>query len=220
MNLFSKMATTIVLSVLTTHSAIAYHNISPYTWCAGNPIKFVDQDGKEIRINLGSGEYLIYQDSELLTSDKKQYCGIDQYALNVQLDMNLLENDELLKQRIEDLEKSGNIHYIENTDGFNENQVENVEKERVHKPTGSTTRFNYANDETVNGDKFTPAVGLAHELLGHAWDADRGQTRFGETDGVPNCEIDAVTIENLARKLTGDPPRSTYGGKTINFNKK
>lgn len=29
----------------------AYHNISPYTWCGGNPIKFVDPDGTDIKIN-------------------------------------------------------------------------------------------------------------------------------------------------------------------------
>jgi len=50
MNLFSRIVITLVLAVLSSHYAMAYHNISPYAWCGGNPVKFVDTDGKELRI--------------------------------------------------------------------------------------------------------------------------------------------------------------------------
>ena len=47
MNLFSRIVITLVLAVLSSHYAMAYHNISPYAWCGGNPIKFVDPNGRQ-----------------------------------------------------------------------------------------------------------------------------------------------------------------------------
>lgn len=40
--------------VLSSHYAIAYYNISPYTWCGGNPVKFVDPNGSEYGDTLAS----------------------------------------------------------------------------------------------------------------------------------------------------------------------
>jgi len=48
MKCFLRIVITMVLATLSSHYALAYHNISPYAWCGGNPVKFVDENGCEI----------------------------------------------------------------------------------------------------------------------------------------------------------------------------
>lgn len=50
MNLFSRIVITLVLAVLSSHYAVAYHNISPYAWCAGNPVRYIDEKGDSLAV--------------------------------------------------------------------------------------------------------------------------------------------------------------------------
>jgi len=60
------------------------------------------------------------------------------------------------------------------------------------------------------------AVHLAHELLGHSYDLDTGTQRKGESKrGIKLFEVDAVNIENEARKTFRFDKRTEYGKKKI-----
>jgi hypothetical protein len=64
--------------------------------------------------------------------------------------------------------------------------------------------------------KRDPKVGLGHELLSHGYDSDQGKTDYSNTaNGIPMYEVNAVKIENKVRAKTGDPKKTTYGGKPI-----
>jgi len=74
--------------------------------------------------------------------------------------------------------------------------------------------FDPNDDTTVRGDNRNPRVGLAHELS-HAWDFDKENIDWETVNGISKDEIRAVNMENRVREKTGDPKRSSYGGKEI-----
>ncbi len=93
---------------------------------------------------------------------------------------------------------------------------EDREKYNNNEPTGSTTRYDPDNRFNVRKDERTPRVGLAHEFASHAWDADQGTKKHGQTEnGIDLNEVDGVNIENRTRAKTGDPKKTTYGGIKI-----
>ena len=129
------------------------------------------------------------------------------------------EGNSEIKERINTLDGSKNIHTIQMTndpeDG-NSNIPESQYNDINGMPTGSTTKYNPDKGENVSGDKRAPRVGLAHELLGHGWDSDQGKTDYSKTDnGIPMYEVNAVNQENRARAAAGNPKRTTYGDKPI-----
>ena len=86
------------------------------------------------------------------------------------------------------------------------------------KPVGTTTQYDPDNPYTTGGDKRDPKAGLAHELLGHAYDVDQGKSLSNKItikNGIPLSEVSAVNIENRARAALGEPQRTTYGSKQI-----
>lgn len=98
---------------------------------------------------------------------------------------------------------------------FNQNKA-NYNDLKNKKSTGSTTTYDPYNEKNKGGDTRTPRAGLAHELLGHGWDADQGKTDYNLTsNGIPMFEVNAIKIENIVRSVTGDPKRTTTGQKSI-----
>ncbi len=57
-----------------------YPNISPYAYCAWNPIKLVDPDGEEIWIVGDDGNTYQYKDGKIYTQDGKLYEGNDDFT--------------------------------------------------------------------------------------------------------------------------------------------
>jgi RHS repeat-associated protein len=205
-----------------------YHGWSSYSSCLNNPLVFVDPDGREVWISFEvtskdgstSTEKVQYKNGKLYGTDGKEYTGGNEYANKVLNDLNQLSKyDQDLADRLNTLAGSKQIHTIGMpVDPAAGNSSEPLSEDDVttNKPTGSTVEYDPNNDETIRGEKRTPLVGLAHELLSHSWDFDQGKERQGETkNGIPLREVDAVNVENRARATTGDPKKTTYGGVPI-----
>jgi RHS repeat-associated protein len=201
-----------------------YPNISPYVFVDNMPIGSKDPNGKEIWIAITTQEndgrteiqYLYYSNNKLYTPDGEEYFGNDDFANKVLSDLNTLKTDnEIIKTRIDKLEISEEKHVIMNpNDGdFNRNG-HSEEDAKNHIRTGSIIYYNPDGIFTINGESRNPRCGFAHEIS-HSWDADQGIKDFGEINGIPMYEINAVKFENLVREITGDNKRTKYGGIEI-----
>jgi RHS repeat-associated protein len=163
-----------------------YPDLSPYSYAAQNPLRKSDESGDTIKINTQNApEGFEKRTQEYLNQLKK--------------------DDPNLKKMVEALEKSPEIHEISYREGealsFSQNDI----KEKNNQPTGSFIIFDpysYSRSD------------IAHELS-HAYDTDQGKTSkesIKSIQGVliPKREVDAVNVENLARKATGQERRNTY----------
>ena len=75
-----------------------YPSISPYAYCAWNPVKLVDLDGREIWIKGSNGNKYQYKEGKLYNKDGSVYKGDDEFATRVQKDLNTLKEKGLENQ--------------------------------------------------------------------------------------------------------------------------
>jgi len=205
-----------------------YPFLSPYVYVANNPVLNVDNNGGKIWISFEVKNWfgrtkiqaVEYSETRLYgIADGNEYTGKNNYVIKVRNDLIQLstDNTELCK-RINDLDKSDKIHIIRMTDypgQGNSHTADILEDRNKGVRTGSLVKYDPDNKTTVRGTRRTPRVGLAHELLGHSYDSDRGTTRMGKVGGIKLREVDAVKAENLSREATDDPLRKQYAGKDI-----
>ena len=201
--------------------------VSPYVYCGDNPVNAIDPDGKEIRIawNLRKGKniiqrYFVYKGGKLYYANGQLYTGKIEYVRKVQDSLNKLTKDDFqLAYRVKELENSKEIHTIAIGDSKingNSNIPLSSYKDKNHLPTGSNTSYDPDAYHAINGIKRSPEVGLAHELLGHAYNTDKGTTDYSVTPtGVARYEVQAVNIENVARAANKEPKRTKYGEAKI-----
>ena len=149
-----------------------YPSISPYNYCAWNPVKLVDPNGMEIWIKGSDGNSYQYNGGKLYNKDGSEYEGSDEFALRVMNDLNTLKSNGMENQ-ISSLEKSNNKHRIETSlDGHNQTRPESDDK--ASNGVGCKTTIGYNPDRlSEDGWKRPAVVGLAHEFQ-HAYDMDQG----------------------------------------------
>ncbi len=178
-----------------------YGALSPYGYCANNPIKFSDLDGRKIVVGSPIGRFLAF-------------LGVDNYESKVQRDIAQLKKDDPdVAKMIERLEKSEYVIEIGQVDlNINESGGNyTLPKHRnLEIKQGSTIGYNPENTTTNQGNTREPRVGLAHEL-GHADDLAQGKGvnfdskeakngNLKEQQKGINNERNAIEMENKVRE--------------------
>ena len=192
-------------SIFTTRDPLCeeYYDISPYVYCANNPMRYVDPDGRKIVVGSFWGRVAAF-------------FGADNFESQVQTQIEQLkETDEDVKNMIEDMEDSELEVKIVPTNNRKETSKNATEKNypNAEVKQGSTIYYDVNSKSNHLGPR-PPIIGLAHEL-GHADDYINGrgvnwnkkETTKEKKDAKQQAENHAIEIENKVRKAMGEPLR-------------
>ena len=196
-----------------------YYSISPYAYCANNPVNLVDPDGARIWIWAnGTQEYILYSQRELFNKDGTEYSGEDKFVLLIQATLNNLYdlNDEYISEVLDNLEESDMNHGI----AFDEKYTDSVEaygfygKDKANRgePVGTWIKLSFKR-RNADGVDLVPATILSHEIK-HSYDFDSGKMKGlvpWRGEGINPAEISAVNFENRVRVRLRLPIRKRYG---------
>jgi RHS repeat-associated protein len=195
-----------------------YPFMSPYAYCANNPVIYIDPDGRRIIISYQDEKQkntqIVYYHKGRLYTDLKyrnEYAGNNTFFDDVLSDLNnIASKGGELKNRLNTLVGSENTHTItvgkENQNGVPKEAIEEGAK------TGSTTYY-HRDPNKVSQSRSS----LVHELLGHGYSADQGCMKEGVNTildaGNGNStyldQIWAIDIQNVYNKSVGLPLRTT-----------
>ena len=201
-----------------------YYSVSPYVYCAGNPVNLVDEGGRKIRIfSAEENQYIVYSNGVLYYQDGHEYDGTDGLVWLIANTLNKLIdlNDEYITGVINTLDKSKREHTF---------VVGNKYKDQV-RPVGEmgkslanigvkigTWIFLSFNKESFDGVIPTYETTVGHEIS-HAYDYDQGLQKDNVPSPYPSwrnpTEIRAVNFENRIRYRMDKPLRYKYGGVKI-----
>lgn len=157
-----------------------YYPISPYSFCANNPIKFVDSDGRKVYYAPGVSQKF-----------KDKFAATIKYM-----------NSRGSAGDIASLEKSDKVYYIGDKDSAGKSNKFVVD--------GTQTTIYWDPDtayQTTEGIWISPATVLAHEV-GHAIEYDKQPNEFmqnvkkedGDYDNVEERRNITTTEQKAARK--------------------
>ena len=202
-----------------------YPGLSPYAYCAWNPVKLVDPDGRDIWIVGDDGNSYQYKKGKLYDKEGNVYSGNDVFALNVCRDLSVLKKKGL-RREISRMERSKKQITIEKSNNNSQCSLDEIGESKRFIGSGSLIGYN-PNKWNSNDGKRLPIYGLAHEL-GHAYDAMLGKIDNSEVSVVKfidaiNCklgkipynEISAVMFENIVRPK--NDKRTTYDGYDLSY---
>ena len=172
-----------------------YPSISPYAYCAWNPIRLVDPYGAEIWVIGSDGNKYHYKEGKLYNKDGSAYEGDDVFANRVMNDLNTLK-EKGMREQVESLEGSPKEHTIISTKQRNETKPYNNDDIANGKGCNTTIRYN-PNLEKDEGWERPPLVGLAHEIQ-HAFEMDAGEYNTTKVQCKKTVFTpDAVVVNNI-----------------------
>ena len=210
-----------------------YYSISPYAWCANNPINAVDLRGDSITYIHNNIGYE-YNNGAFWTAQGMKYTpetGTTMEKVLNAYNKILDSGDKELIKQLRTLEKSEKMHIIR--EGSTGSSSVRVTENRSHteddkmisegKPVKTRTVFDFSdyrkeNWEKSNGVKFSEFGTVVHEMQ-HQYDYDQGnmKDRLLPSSAKSPQEIRAVRSENKARNMEHLPLRTKYGGVAIKF---
>jgi len=203
-----------------------YPSMSPYNYCANNPMILVDPNGEEIWITGEDGGSTLY-------TPGMEYSGDDEYTRNTVCSLNKLSDGTSgnATSMVTELSGSENKFYIESgeTNTFDPGESAYAMKDPcstendaylANAGSGGTISWNSKGtlQMTSEGMQIDPTMDLAHELA-HGLDANQGLLIDGGTTTTDNVitaiglsEYRACYQANLIRSEMGKPFQTRYGG--------
>ena len=179
-----------------------YPSMSPYTYCANNPIKMVDPNGEEIVIEWKGSQYQ-YMDGNLILVEGTELSEkeMKKFVNKVTASLNKINQSEVGKRMIGDLQNSTSTYVIKanSKSSFDE-------KEKIISWCANGILLPVAG--TPMG-KANGTFDLAHELS-HAYDDNNNWTDRTEIEGLDKNEWVACYRENLIRAELNESYRTYY----------
>ena len=124
-----------------------YPGISPYAYCAWNPVKLVDPDGREIWIAGEKGTFYQYKKGKLYTHDGKLYEGNDSFANKVKCVLNDIQSINAGRVVIAELEESTKRYVYTNESPSNKKSSACfVDESRKFKMGPNSTNIDFAHE--------------------------------------------------------------------------
>lgn len=204
-----------------------YPSISPYAYCAWNPVKLVDPDGKEIWINNGDGKlkYTAGMSSEGLKGFAKKtvdalnniyYKGSDE---GVDLINTLCSSKNTFTIKEQEIGKVSEFIESNTADAYarcNQTFIDHWQDffKHGHKfGSGGDVMWNTEGYMifTEKGMRNDPTYQLLHELC-HAYDANFGMLDDRLFNGLEIKEWSACMKANCIGSYMGLPQQTIYGG--------
>ena len=201
-----------------------YYGHSPYLFCAANPMRYVDPEGKKLRIIIGekeSRQQLKYENERLYYMNGKEYGGSDSFALNVLSSLNTLKGmgNADIQRVLSTLESSEQKHYIEYYPYSDKDDHVAPVSEFGYSlansgvPVDTHIYLKLTGEPIEKNLPVTRESTLGHELK-HAYDFDRGKYKglfpWKSNTEIDPKEISAVVFENKIRTIQGLPMRTSY----------
>jgi RHS repeat-associated protein len=209
-----------------------YPSVSPYMYCAGNPIMFIDPDGRTIVITGEDGASTKYIPG-------MEYNGNDKFTANAITSLNELyggKSDQgfLVVNELHKSKNEFNIESAKSENNFTPSDVKRAYagqikddpnlsklfssnnsgvKDILYGGSGGTIRWDMNGTGVVSekGLESNPTANLSHELS-HAFDANFGQMNDRVENGMPRSEWQACYRANVIRNELGMQYQRIYGG--------
>ena len=185
--------------------AAKYPSLSPYVYCADNPVKLVDPNGEEIVIEWKGSQYRYEKDGTLthIGGNELDERQLNRFVNKAKQSLNKINKTSEGKRMISDLQESSTKYTIKaGQSGY----------EKKGQAPNSITWNSGGTRLPVKGTPFgeyNPTCDLAHELS-HAFDDNNSWNDCNKVDGLKKCEWVACYRENLIRKELGYEYRTHY----------
>ena len=203
--------------------AESFYHISPYTYCAGDPVNLVDPDGKMIGVRVGTEVYFWRQLNNkwgFYNGDDVKYSGSDKFIKKVEKAFRKIMRSKHAGQNLIKTLSECPSDYIY----INKYNAEQSERLRIDARTyfwGNEISWDIDNPEkvpTTAGYKATAYINLAHELAHARYKIEKKKSlvwftipdAHGNSKKVYTSEIYTTHIENMIRSELYLPLRTHY----------